>query len=107
MAHREGESNTMTMRTHYLRTSLSDVCTLQVHVLIDHSVRTIRRLRAIRPLCWIWLLLFSANLITVPALAEDLRGNLAIVGRRPAPLLIEALARAVEQPHPGMAVNIA
>lgn len=97
----------MTMRTHYLRTSLSDACNLRVHVLFDHAVRTIGRLRPIRPLCWIWLLLFSGNLMTVPALAEDLRGNLAIVGRGPERPLVEAFARAFEQTHPGTAVDIA
>ncbi|MDH4186158.1 MAG: hypothetical protein OEV08_04100, partial [Nitrospira sp.] len=57
-------------------------------------------------LCWMWLLLLSTGLMTVPALAENLHGSLVIAGRGPERPLVEVLARAFEQAHPGTAIDI-
>ncbi len=59
-----------------------------------------------RQLCWTCLFLLSVGLVTATAMAEELRGNLVVVGRGPERPMLEQLARAFEKAHLGTAVDI-
>jgi phosphate transport system substrate-binding protein len=44
--------------------------------------------------------------VTVPALAQELRGSITVVGRGPERSIIEKLAQSFEKRHPGTAIDI-
>ena len=94
------------MLMNYVRPSLPVAIDLRVGHLFDEVFRAIERLRWMRQLCWTCLFLLSVGLVTATAMAEELRGNLVVVGRGPERPMIEQLARAFEKAHLGTAVDI-
>jgi len=94
------------MLMNYVRPSLPIAFDLRVGHIFDEVFRAIEGLRWMRQLCWTCLFLLSVGLVTATAMAEELRGNLVVVGRGPERPMIEQLARAFEKAHLGTAVDI-
>jgi len=90
----------------YGHPSLPNAFDVRVGHLLDEAFRAVGGLRPIRQLCLACLFLLSVGLMTATAMAEELRGNLVVVGRGPEGPMIEQLARAFEKAHLGTAVDI-
>lgn len=94
------------MATQYRRSLLPVLGDLRVRDLVNETFQAMGKLFPMRQLLWTGLCLLSAGLMTATALAEDIRGNLVVVGRGPERQMIEQLARAFERDHLGTAVDI-